>query len=368
MLIKIDVSVVQSFENSNSWPDDLIIALENLALARREGKHSIIADLNTLKIIAKCSDLSKNAKISYKKILNDRPKFKAYLSHVSRYIEIIHPCNVNKIDSNSGKDIIKLPYTFFNDSETIQKSILLCENLQDTEFYKIIAETFCKWKRLNIKPKFEPSLGGGNTISTVYENIQNKKKRLCLCIVDSDKLSPNSSLGSTARNIKQKDDNTSVTTLLYILPVRELENLIPLSILSELMSKNGDRENPFKQLEKIEESSVKEIRNFLDIKEGTRLKKIVNEPSSVKDFWKDKLDKLPNYSNDIDEWCYENWSCCDPDPKKKSCKCKISLGFGQKILENTITYLNTQSSFTIPSMVEPAFLTNSAIAKLQTIM
>ena len=47
MLIKIDVSVVQSFENSNSWPDDLIIALENLALARREGKHSIIADLNT---------------------------------------------------------------------------------------------------------------------------------------------------------------------------------------------------------------------------------------------------------------------------------------------------------------------------------
>ncbi|CCQ54737.1 hypothetical protein CWATWH0005_3701 [Crocosphaera watsonii WH 0005] len=39
------------------------------------------------------------------------------------------------------------------------------------------------------------------------------------------------------------------------------------------MSKNGDRENPFKQLEKIEESSVKEIRNFLDIKEGTRLKK-----------------------------------------------------------------------------------------------
>ena len=73
MLIKIDVSVVQSFENSNSWPDDLIIALENLALARREGKHSIIADLNTLKIIAKCSDLSKNAKISYKKILNDRP-------------------------------------------------------------------------------------------------------------------------------------------------------------------------------------------------------------------------------------------------------------------------------------------------------
>ena len=149
----------------------------------------------------------------------------------------------------------------------------MCENLQDTEFYKIIAETFCKWKRLNIKPKFEPSLGGGNTISTVYENIQNKKKRLCLCIVDSDKLSPNSSLGSTARNIKQKDDNTSVTTLLYILPVRELENLIPLSILSELMSKNGDRENPFKQLEKIEESSVKEIRNFLDIKEGTRLKK-----------------------------------------------------------------------------------------------
>ncbi|WP_198648422.1 hypothetical protein [Cyanothece sp. BG0011] len=345
MLIKIDSSVIKDIKDSHSWPDDLILTLENLATARREGKHSIIADLNTLKIITKCSDLSKNAKNVYNRILNDRSKFKAYLYHVSKYIEIINPCEVNKINSHSGKDIIQLPYTFFNDSETIQKSILLCENLQDTNFYKIIGKTFCKWNNINIKLNFESRLGGGNTIATVYDNIQNKKKRFCICIVDSDKLSPESSLGSTAKKVKQKDDNASLITQLYILPVRELENLIPLLILSELISNNKDRENAFKQLEEIENSSVIEIRQFLDIKEGTQLKKIVKETISVKNFWNDKLDK---YINNIDEWCYKNWSCTN----EQSCNCKISLGFGENILENTITYLNTQSPSKITSMVE----------------
>ncbi len=345
MLIKIDISVVKDVKNSDSWPSDLIIALENLATSRREGKHSIIADRETLEIIVKCSDLPERTKRIYNNILNNVPKFKAYLSHISRYIEIINPCDVSKIDSNSGKDIIQLPYTFFYDSETIQKSILLCEHLQDTEFYQIIGQTFCKWNNVNIKLNFESRLGGGNTIATVYENIQNKNKRLCLCIVDSDKLSPDSSLGSTAKRVREKDDNTFVTTQLYILPVREIENLIPLSILSEIISKNRNRENAFKQLEEIENSSVQEIRKFLDIKEGTRLKKIVKEPISVKNFWNDKLDK---YVNDIDKWCHNNWSCTN----EKSCNCQISLGFGENILENSITYLNTQFPSKITSMVE----------------
>jgi len=57
MLISIHSSVVDKGEE-NTWDQDTVLALENLATARREGKHIVMANRKTLKKIAQCSRLS----------------------------------------------------------------------------------------------------------------------------------------------------------------------------------------------------------------------------------------------------------------------------------------------------------------------
>lgn len=347
MLIKIDKSLVDNQQNAQKWSDEIIFTLENLALAAREGKHFVIAERETLKKIIECPDLNRNQKAIYKTLLNKSAEFREYLSIVSKYIEICQPCPYPHIDSSSGKDIIKVSPKFFDDSETIQKTILLCENSEDTIFYEQITNFYrFRQKIKGIRIDFEPRGGGGSTIADEYNNIQQEKKRLCLCIVDSDKIAPHSSLGNTAKKIQEIDNSDEIKTELLILDVRDIENLIPNSILSEIIDGNNDREKAWTIFNAIQNSHVSEIRNFLDIKEGTLLKTIINNTSQeTKLFWEDKFIEILNFNTNIDQWCVDNWQC----QKKTKCDCYISLGFGKKTLDDTNSWFNSQTNLKVLS-------------------
>lgn len=212
---------------------------------------------------------------------------------------------------------------------------------------------------MNLSLSIERRGGGGSTTVNEYENIQKAKKRLCLCIVDSDKLAPNDNLGKTAKKVQNKDDPNCLTTELVILDIREIENLIPNSILSEVCS--GDRARS-EALSIIEKSYISNIRKFLDIKKGTFFETILNESSDqVQNFWQDALSKNPDISTHIDRQCQENWKCKNPN-NKESCKksCYISLGFGEGILENTLEWLgldenqSPQRIAEIAKMIDPS--------------
>lgn len=330
MLISIHSSVVDDGDQ-NTWDDDTVLAVENLAIARREGKHSVIANRETLKKIAQCSHLSKFSRNIYHKLYNQSTQFSSYLSAVTKYIEIVNPCYEPEVLSDSGKQIIKVPPRFFNDSELVQKTILLGENLDDAFFYETIAKVYLRWKDMNVPIVCEPRGGGGDTTSKEYINIQQANKRFCLCIVDSDKIAPDGKLGRTALGLG-KSDPTCIKTQSFILDCRESENLIPNSILSKLYSGKQER---LEALNIIQSISI-EVRYFLDIKKGTYLNRIIDERNSqVKDFWQAKIPLIPKISERIDEWCQDNWQCSNSG----ECQCKISLGFGDHTLSDTVKYL-----------------------------
>jgi hypothetical protein len=206
---------------------------------------------------------------------------------------------------------------------------------------------------MNVPIVCEPRGGGGNTISSEYINIQKLKKRFCLCIVDSDKIAPDGKLGSTALRLR-KSDPTCIKTQTFILDCREIENLIPNSILSKLCSGDPQRLEALKILE----SSSVEVRCFLDIKEGTRLKEIIDETNpKIKEFWQSKFDLIPNLSEGIDNWCQTHWQCSNNSKNssknsKEKCGCQISLGFGQSTLSNTVEYLKDKSPHQIERIVD----------------
>ena len=346
MLILIDSSVVDDGDE-NTWDDETVVALDYLATARREGKHSVIANIETLKKIAQCSRLSQKTRDIYTKLYNRSPQnYKSYPSVVKRYIEIVKPCLEPQVVDSLGKKIIKVPPGFFNDSKLVQETILLCENSDDAILYETIAKVYLIWKKNNAQ--FNAQIvcdrrgGGGNTISSEYINIKQAKKCFCLCIVDSDKIAPDGKLGSTASGLFQSDkiapdgklgstasglpqsDSTDcIKTQTFILDCREIENLIPNSILSELLSGNSQR---LEALKILESPSVVEVRCFLDIKQGTRLKEIIKDETNpkVKEFWESKFDLIPNISARIDNWCLTNWQC-SKNSKKSSKKLKKSV-------------------------------------------
>ena len=142
MLIRIDYSVVSNAVSSKTWPQDILLALELLAIARREGKHVIISDIKTLEVIRQCEHLPQSTRDIYNKIYSSFSQSNAYFSIVNRYIEITNPCHTPSISSHSGKQVIRVPPSFFNDSMNVQKAILLCEHSSDTSLYEAIAKAF----------------------------------------------------------------------------------------------------------------------------------------------------------------------------------------------------------------------------------
>lgn len=344
MLILIDSSVVDKGDE-NTWDDETVVALENLATARREGKHIVMAKRETLNKIAQCSRLSEFSRKIYHKLYNESTQLYSYLSAATKYIEIVNPCYEPQVLSDLGKQIIKVPPRFFYDSESVQKTILLGENLDDALFYETLAKVYLKWKERNVKIVCEHRGGGGHTTSNEYSNIQQAKQRFCLCIVDSDKIAPNGNLGSTASSLSNSDDPTCIRTQTFILDCRESENLIPNSILSELPLTEREIPEALKIIESISKSeSAVEVRCFLDIKKGTYLKKIIDEKNcQVQDFWQAKIPLIPNISARIDNWCLTNWQCNNSKKSSKNskekCGCKISLGFGESTLSHTVEYL-----------------------------
>jgi hypothetical protein len=349
MLIKIDESL------TNNFTDDILEALRYLAIAAKEGKHKVVAKRKTLEKIMKCPRLSEYERSIYQKLHHASAELLSNLNAVSKYIEVVDSCHEPKLENLAGKSIIKVPVKFFNDTTKIQSTILLCENSEDTKFYIKVARVYCLWKNLKKIPlKYTSRGGGGSTISREYENIQNYQENLCLCLIDSDRLSPHSSVGKTAQAIQEIDDENILTTQLVILNFREIENLIPNSILSELCQNNLDRERSLKLLEVISSSNVAKSRDFLDMKDGSKFYTIANaSDSSVKKFWEPLLKEYPTVFPPLNKLCLEDWRCQEKIFNQKAeCKCDLFYGFGTHILRDTIRCLEKENDHKIAPRVD----------------
>ncbi|MEQ9485056.1 hypothetical protein [Coleofasciculus sp. F4-SAH-05] len=350
MLIDIHSSLVSQDEQQNTWSDDIIKALEMLALAQKEGKHAVISNRPTLDKIRKCPHLSLSDRAVYNKAFNNFTKFQSYRSTVTKYIEINNQYKTQQICSDSGKTVIKIPPKFFNDSEIIQKTILLCENTHDAVLYETIAKVYLIWNNIKIQLACEHRGGGGSTIATEYSKIKQNQNRFCLCLVDSDQFAPNGSLGDTAKLIKNQANSNKINAGFIILDVREIENLIPISILSDLpeLSQSKERQAALKVLEEIKNN---DLRLFLDIKEGVILQNIISKTdANVCKFWQNSIPNEPNILGRIDIHCLSDWVC----NSSSQCTCHVSLGLGKNILDNTISWLEKKSLHKVANMVEPS--------------
>jgi hypothetical protein len=61
----------------------------------------------------------------------------------------------------------------------------------------------------------------------------------------------------------------------------------------------------------------------------------------------------PNRLGGCYKWCQDNWQCSN---NSGECKCKISLGFGENTLNNTVEYLKEKNPHEIAKKVDKSLI------------
>lgn len=143
--------------------------------------------------------------------------------------------------------------------EVYEETHLLTENFNDGRLFNEI--TYRYMKNNKIPPKLQLSffnrLGGGVTISDVYNQEKNSGSHLCITIIDSDKKHPTGDEGSTAKGFRKHLNKKWTYSGHHIMKdLSEIENLLPV-----MFYKNKSNGNLIKRLSKIDLS-------FYDLKCG----------------------------------------------------------------------------------------------------
>ncbi|MCP4373882.1 MAG: hypothetical protein GY797_38135 [Deltaproteobacteria bacterium] len=334
MLFVLDDSLIPSLTQPNT-DRHLIGVLDDLARLRRDGKHLVFGSRNIFEALIKCSTLDESSLAVYRKIFSKLPGLHSLTRMMFRRIEIIHSSYPPLIENHYEGKVFKIPFHLFTDISYFSRSILLAENLNDAQIYIHIANTYLVMNKMGvIKLHYALQGGGGSTTVNEYREIQERKERLCLCLLDNDKKTPHCGLGDTAKKVKDSDDPRCLFTEYYIIGARDIENLFPTSILSNI--DRGMRNSTISFLETIEASNDVESRFYFDMKKGLKLSEIYHcsENSNFYKYWSPVIEKT-KVTDDLS--CKQPISCSTAS----ECSCILVNGFGDNLveywLENHIT-------------------------------
>lgn len=232
MIIEVHDDVVdKAIADQTAEINDALCVLRELAMTVRRGKHIVVVEC--LKDADKCAKLQqimgKNDINLLKSVFTKRYDYRK----VSEAVTCRAIISYDNIEEQDG--IIVLNPTQYKAFEFYQETYLITENIIDAEFYRYIFLYFVKGKGLSgLQSSFYSLMGGGATLADVMKHETLSPRHFCVAIADSDKASPQSSIGNTAQQLQKVWNNALCKRFcsVYVMQrVREIENLIPIKLL-----------------------------------------------------------------------------------------------------------------------------------------
>lgn len=338
MLIEIDASVIDYIENQPDEKPEIVEILAELARARKHGENILFASREVLKKLCVLHDFRDYTKSVYKAVLEESSQLHSLLGMLTYRIVLKSPDYPISVINESNSKTIYLPITFFEKTSLRAKVVLLAENRNDADFFVYVAKTYIASQGNNLRRivmDCECRGGGGSTTANEYKAIQDDTRGLCLCIADSDKKTPDDSLGDTARNLILVDSDDCVWTHLHIMGARFIESMFPLRILSECFSSAHPETIRF--LEAVDRGVRPESRLFFNMKKGLTYWEIAHngQGDEHKHYWKEVVDSVGGcLPNDV---CQTDLQCASRD----KCDCYIVRGFGNDAMDTVRNILPT---------------------------
>lgn len=327
MWIIIDESIAQISADSHLQ----LQGLETLLLSIARGEHALAVKRGIAEILY---GLPLSA-ISKATLLGAAQRAAEFLSKSSaaQYKAYIHYDNVpfSKISDSEWR--ISIDFLALNG---MPMSAILAENLTDAEIYEYSAHHYRALAQERFHFKIARLGGGGaDTPKTLASEI-NQKTWFIFCLTDSDKLSPIDSANQTSRECSRIVERAAWVARHLVLEEREAENHVPKTLIQDTLELPPHRDS-WERFQKIEALNISDTQwKYLDLKEGTSLKKCFGN----KQFWIDPIKTSVLHALSIAE-C-ENLDAC-PSNAEKPCSCVVCPGISKKILENVLGYLQQNS-------------------------
>jgi hypothetical protein len=337
MLLYLDRSLEDCLDSSGVDREDAVEGLEKIAMGRAEGKHLVLGEASTLSALATWEDLSERYRKVYSRILGKLPTTGSIRRKLPYRVDVVgHQPTELTLKESESQTIIQVPIRYFRDSGLVQETILLAENRRDAEVYKRMARVNIKLRRWATIPiRLETRPGGGADTAEEYRSLQEERKRLCLCIVDSDRTSPEGQLGLTALGLRRVEDPQQPMCVYLTTRTHELENCIPTGMYREV-AEGDQRRKAVEFLEDLEESELAEARKYLDFKKGLvlaeifeNLSKYSRSPANLS-YWQSLLSHLAENSYPTHQECLEIGEC----RSEGRCSCSVMCGFGANVIDD----------------------------------
>jgi hypothetical protein len=169
--------------------------------------------------------------------MNRNSEYKLILKQAKKYYKIVDKYSGDKKIIENGQECILLSIEEGNQSDFTELAILLVESFDDIEFYYMVGKYYLQNNGINhMQISFESEIGGGDTTATRLTRIVDDERRTCLCIVDSDKKYYGAKKeGETSKKVKNVlSSRKMINYETYILPMQEIENMIPVEILDKV--------------------------------------------------------------------------------------------------------------------------------------
>ena len=329
MLIYIDDNVIQEFSSGGPNTNDIVASLEDLALARRHGKHLLLSSRDSLEFLKDCEQLGTTARNVYRHLFNDYPNSGMLERRFVRRLQI----TANRVPVKQYREgncsVLSIPISRLKLSSTADRTVLLAENHLDCEFYSRFGSLYLAQNKLRgISVIADYRGGGGDTTAAHYEYIQNSWQRLCLCILDSDKGFPGASIGETARKVQNRNNPDIVTSEYRILLVRAAENLLSPQIIASVEHIDGEAVRIITTLEMAGHEALK----YLNLKKGLTWFDVINQPvgTPAREYWTRTIAAPPFPELLENHLCADGTRTCT---QRKECGCTIVPRCGNEILQ-----------------------------------
>ena len=344
MLLLLDKNILDIDFANNDFANH---ALENLLATGVEGNHLISSDLATLKSLYQLSGISARSRAYLQRQIN---RF-SEIGSLPKLIEvslIIEGSLVDAYKDKKGK--WHVPLLSFAHIELVVKTTLLAENLTDSRLYQHAAEHYKQKNGLtNLKISLTNQGGGGSTTSDEVKRRVNQPSGFCLCVLDSDKYSPNCNYGETANKCLAEISKTEVWWFdILITHKRELENELPEKFIENALASNKQFIEILGKYLKLKESLQtvgEDFIDYVDLKDGLSLNWIFSLPIDAKKYWAAAANQLTPESN-CKTNCIPSLSC------SSSCESNLLLnGVAPSLLSIVLSWIENQNPNSIAHQI-----------------
>jgi len=334
MIIKLNDDLIQK-TLANNFSHEEIRCLNSICTSRVRGFHFVIGSRKLLSELSKMPSLCDDSRAIFRTIYNDQTRWNQLLNEFGFIVHI----NVEKFVPYSQKDEGQINlYVSLGDflhHSLDAKANIIAEHLNDTRFYEGMLRAYFAHRNIRgVNLVYKNVLGGGSTTHEVLDEIYLNLDGVSFCILDRDTTSPDVVIGETAKKVIESIPKGHFSQY-HVIDSRELENIIPSSLMREMFSNNKAQKAKLERYQKIRslklngESPIK----YVDFKKGIKLalSNCVN-CDKTKKYWREVLS-----ASGFDLTCSFKDTCNSP----KKCKCLLLDGFGTDLLKSSVKHINS---------------------------